>query len=60
MNMLPLMPKRRAQAGGTPKGPKGLLVAATAKRALQWLNRVAGAYSDEEKLEIVRTFMAAV
>ena len=35
-------------------------VAATAKRALQWLNRVAGAYSDEEKLEIVRTFMAAV
>ena len=35
-------------------------VAATAKQALQWLNRVAGAYSDEEKLEIIRTFMAAV
>ena len=36
------------------------MVAAVTKRALQWLNRVAGSHSEEEKVEIMRNLVAAL
>ena len=46
--------------GSSPGNKIVSMVAAVTKRALQWLNRVAGSYSEEEKVEILRNLVAAL